>query len=163
MKDLEKISLDNDLVLGSGSEKALFKLHHINNYNIVRQSPIVKKERKLTDDERFKNLLINGITQQIEFLEMDINGIPKKPNSKRWYKIFKRNKEVYCYIKYQNKSLVLNGGDAFLVKDLTEARDFYINLKKEIEENTDFLKYLFNLSRKMKIATGTNTPKHLKA
>lgn len=128
-----------------------FRLNHIKNYKIV--SPIVKR-KDLTPEEAFKELMLKGLEKQITYIQRDIVGVHLNEAIRRWYKPTEDKKGFYCYLKYQNRAIPLEDGQAFLVKDLLEAKELYENLKKEVESNSDFLTYLFNQTKTMNIARG---------
>ncbi len=124
--------------------------HRIGNFKIAK--PV---KAKLTPEDKFKGLMIKGLEKQLQYIQADIEGFFSSAIIKRWYKSTEDKKGFYCFLKFQNKPIpyLEEGATALIANNLNEVKTIYQNLKQEIESNFEFVKYLFELTKTMSIAT----------
>lgn len=122
----------------------------LTNFTIDRESIV---HRIMTEEEKLKSLLIEGIENQFNIIEADIKNIPTK-YKKRWYK--KYGTQYLVFIKYQNKPIPYldNDNTAIVANSLEEILKIYQGIQKELKFNFDFVKHLLKKTKEMEIAKG---------
>ncbi len=125
-------------------------VHRIGNFKVAK--PIAKAN---TPEDKFKDLMMKGLEKQLQYIQADIEEVYSTAIIKRWYKSTEDKKGFYCFLKFQNKPIpyLEDQATALIADNLNEVKTIYQNLKQEIENNSEFVKYLFELTKTMSIAT----------
>lgn len=121
--------------------------------SLKKFQPIPISREKTSEIDKIKHILINGINNQLDYIEKDKKGI-REPNARRWYKLFADKKSYEVHLKYQNKNVPLSddvGG--YRCANLDEVAEFLRVMLKEIEK-PESMKFIYKQIKSMSLTGG---------